>query len=109
MRKTQAKVISLSGYRRRLNPDHFAKTPIWLAERASEVCKSSALLLVLTRMLYLAWEAKGGTFRLSTSWLEERGVSQRTKNRVLRDLEAGGLIEVRRAANHSPDVTFIVL
>jgi hypothetical protein len=107
--RAQAKVISLSGYKRRVNPDHYVRVPLWLAERASEVCKSSALMLVLTHMLYRSWAEKSLTFRLTNGWLEERGVCRRTKNRVLCDLEAGGLIIVNRAANHSPDVIFIVL
>ena len=98
MRKPQAKVISLSEYKRRMNPDQFARIPLWLAERASEVCKSTALLLVLTHMLYRVVGGEGsGRSRLPNGWLEERGVSRWTKNRVLRDLEAGGLITVDRS------------
>jgi hypothetical protein len=94
---------------RKGNPDRFVKMPIWLAVRASEVCKSPALLLVLTHMLDRSWEAGNGTFKMMNGWLEERGVNRRTKNRVLHDLEAGCLIVVERHKNRSPDVTFIML
>jgi hypothetical protein len=94
---------------RKANPDRFVKLPIWLAVRASEVCKSPALLLVLTHMLDRSFEAGNGTFKMMNGWLEQRGVTRWTKNRVLRDLEAGRLISVNRTNHRSPSVTFIVL
>ena len=94
---------------RKSDSDRFVKLPVWLAVRASEVCNSPALLLILTHMLDRSWEEDNRTFKLTNGWLEKRGVTRWVKNRVLRDLEAGRLIMVDRTNCRSPAVTFVVL
>ena len=46
---------------------------------------------------------------MPNGWLEERGVSRKAKSRVLRDLEAAGLITVERPNRQSPIVTIVAL
>lgn len=93
---------------RNSDPERFVKLPVWLAVRAAEVCKSPALLLVLTHMLDRSWEENNRTFKLTNGWLERRGVTRWAKNCVLRDLEVGRLIMVDRTNCRSPGVTFIL-
>ena len=69
---------------RKGSPGRFVKMPIWLAVRASKVCKSTALLLVLTHMLDRAFE-ESGTFRLTKRVAgEARGQSEDQKSRAAR-------------------------
>jgi hypothetical protein len=55
------------------------------------------------------WKTRSTTFTLPNGWLEEWGVSREVKRRVLRDLEAAGLITVERPNRKSPKVTIVVL
>ena len=86
----------------------FVVVPIWFATAAAKAAKAPAHL-VIVHLLHTSWKAKGRAFTLANGWLEEQGVSRRTKNRVLRDLEAAGLITIERSNGQSPKVTIVVL
>jgi hypothetical protein len=86
----------------------FAKVPLWWAEAATKAAKDPAAL-ILIRLLYLAWKARKLTFPLPNSYFTKNGASRKTKYRVLRDLEVGGLITVERQNGKSPSVTIVVL
>jgi hypothetical protein len=85
----------------------FAKVPLWWAEAATKAAKDPAALILW--LLYLAWKARKLTFPLPNSYFTKNGASRKTKYRVLRDLEAGGLITVERQNGKSPSVTIVVL
>jgi hypothetical protein len=86
----------------------FVKVPLWLAAAAAKATKTPALLVVVY-LLHASWKAKSLTFALANGWLEERGVSRKAKKRVLRDLEAAGLITIEQLNGRSPRVTLVVL
>ena len=60
---------------------------------------------VLVMLIHRAWKAKGQPFKFSNAGLKEAGVTRWMKNRVLRDLEAAGVIAVKWSATRSPIVT----
>jgi hypothetical protein len=67
--------------------------PLWWAEAAGKALRAPEMLICV-KLLHLAWQAKGGTFTMPNGWLEKRGVSCRTKVRVLRRLERARLISI---------------
>jgi hypothetical protein len=83
----------------------FVMIPLRDATLAARAMKNPALL-VYVELMYCAWRAKGGCFALSNKWLEMRGASRWTKNRVLRDLEAAGLIEVDQRGRRAPRIRY---
>ena len=90
--------------------DTFIKVPIWWATEAAKATKtpspSSFWHLPASRLV----EGKERLrFTLPNGWLERRGVSREIKRRVLRDLEAAGLIKIERTNRQSPRVTIVVL
>ena len=89
--------------------DIFVKVPLWWAEAAAKAMHRAGATLVLIHLLHASWKAKSTTFRLSNSYLERNGVSREIKRRVLRDLEAAGLILVDRKKGRSPVVTLVVV
>jgi hypothetical protein len=88
--------------------DTFVKVPLGWAEAAVKATRAPAAL-VLIHLLHASWKARSTTFRLSNSYLERNGVSREIKRRVLRDLEAAGLILVERKKGRSPVVTLVVI
>ena len=86
----------------------FVKVPLWWAEEAAKATKTPAAL-VCVYLLRTSWKARSITFLLSTKYLEQHGVSRKIKRRVLRDLEAAGLITVDRKNGRSPRVTLVVI
>jgi ribosomal protein S25 len=56
-------------------------------------------------LLHLSWKAHHHTFIAPNGGLKQYGVSPQTKRRVLRQLEAAGLIEIKRRHRKSPIVT----
>jgi hypothetical protein len=88
--------------------DLFVKFPLWWAVEAAKAAKSPATL-VCVHMLHSSWKARSLTFPLSNAWLEQRGVTREVKRRVLRDLEAAGLITVERRSGRSPRVSLVTL
>jgi hypothetical protein len=55
------------------------------------------------------WKARSLTFSLPNGQLAARGASRKAKYRVLRELEAAGLITVERQPRKSPRVTLSML
>jgi len=90
--------------RARKTTDQFAMVPIWWVEQASKVTSTPGAL-VLVWMLYLAWKTGSNTFALTNVQL--RGVHRNTKYKMLRELEAAGLIQVRREGKKAPIVTLL--
>jgi ribosomal protein S25 len=88
--------------------DAFVKVPMWWIAEASKATRSPAAL-VCVHLLHASWKARKATFPLSNSYLERHGVSRSVKRRVLRNLEAAGLITVERRNGRSPRVTLVVI
>jgi len=87
--------------------DAFVKLPLWWAVAAAEATRTPAALVYI-HLLHASWKARSATFPLPNGWLEQHGVGRKTK-RVLRDLEAAGLITVERSSRKSPRVTLVLL
>ena len=62
---------------------------------------------MLMELLYASWRTKSQTFPLPSARLKQLGVSRDVKRRVLRDLECGRVIEVRRASRKIPTITLV--
>jgi hypothetical protein len=92
----------------RKSKDAFVKVPLWWAEAAAKATHTPGML-VLIELLHRSWKAHSLTFPLSNKSLEKSGVSREIKRRVLRDLEAAGLITVERRHGRAPLVTLVVL
>jgi hypothetical protein len=86
----------------------FVKVPLWWAVAAAEATRTPAALVYI-HLLHASWKARSATFPLPNGWLEQHGVGRKTKSRVLRDLEAAGLITVERSSRKSPRVTLVLL
>jgi hypothetical protein len=65
--------------------------------------------MVCIELLHASWKAKSVTVSVSNKRLRKAGVSREIKRRVLRDLEAAGLITIERRRGCSPRVTLVVL
>jgi hypothetical protein len=98
--------LDLPPSRRRNRTDAFAIVPLDWAVRAAKATKTPATLII-NYLQYLAWRANGKSFTLSNEWLAKQGVSRKVKTRVLRDLEAGGLIKIERAPGRAPLISLI--
>jgi DNA-binding transcriptional ArsR family regulator len=87
----------------------WAKVPMWLAKAATEATKDmkAPAALVWIHMLHASWKAKGAPFLLPNVSLRNDGASRLTKYRVLRKLEAAGLITVERRGRKSPLVRWV--
>jgi len=92
--------------RARKTTGQFAMVPIWWVEQAAKATNTPRAF-VLVWLLYLAWKTKSNTFPLTNVQL--RGVHRNTKYKMLRELEAAGLIQVRREGNKAPIVTLLYL
>jgi len=90
--------------RKRAEP--FVKVPLWWIEAAAKATRSPATL-VMIELLHAAWKAKSPTFPLPNGRLQRLGVNRETKRRVLRTLEEGGLIRVKRPSRKTPIVTLL--
>jgi hypothetical protein len=88
--------------------DTFVKVPLWWAAAAAKATRAPAVL-VLVYLLHASWKAKSTTFTLPNGYLKQQGVSREVKRKVLRDLEAAGLILVDRLPRKSPIVTLVVV
>jgi hypothetical protein len=86
----------------------YVRVPLWWAAAAAKATKSPSAL-VWIRLLYVTWKRKSMTFPLANQYLEKNGVSREVKRKVLRDLEAAGLITVERRHGKSPKVMIVVL
>ena len=88
--------------------EQFVKVPWWWMVEAAKLTHTPAALVCI-HLLYAAWKTKSLTFPLPNVTLRRAGVSREIKRRVLRDLEAGGLILVERRSGKTPIVTLIAL
>jgi hypothetical protein len=93
--------------KRRKEPP-FVKVPLWWAEAAAKATRLPRML-VLIELLHRSWKAKSLTFPLPNGNLEKKGVGREAKRRVLRDLEAAGLITIERRPCKTVKVTLVVL
>ena len=92
--------------RARKTTDQFAMVPIWWVEQAAKATNTPRTLM-LVWLLYLAWKAGSNTFPLTNVQL--RGVHRNTKYKMLQELEAARLIQVRREGKKAPVVTLLYL
>ena len=90
----------------RKTADQFAMVPIWWVEQAAKATNTPRTLM-LVWLLYLAWKTGSKTFPLTNVQL--RGVHRNTKYKMLRELEAAGLIQVSREGKKAPLVTLLYL
>ena len=88
--------------------DPFVKVPLWWAEAAAKATRTPGFLVCI-ELLRASWKAKSLTFSASNKRLAKAGVSREVKRRVLRDLEAAGLVTIERRPGRSPHVTLVVL
>jgi hypothetical protein len=84
------------------------KVPLWWAEAATKAVGAPDAMVCIY-LLHAAWKAKSPTFPLPNGRLEKVGVSRKVKWRVLRSLEAAGLITVERLSRKTPVVTLVLL
>jgi hypothetical protein len=87
----------------------FVKVPLWWAEAAAKATTGGATALVLIYLLHASWKARSTTFPLPNGYLARCGASRKIKYRVLRELEAAGLIVVERRVRKTPLVTLVVI
>lgn len=90
----------------RKTADQFAMVPIWWVEQAAKATNTPRTLM-LVWLLYLAWKTGSNTFPLTNVQL--RGVHRNTKYKMLQELEAARLIQVRREGKKAPVVTLLYL
>jgi hypothetical protein len=91
---------------RRREADLFIKVPLqWAAAAAKATKTSKALVWLLLR--HMAWQTKSSTFPFPNGMLRRHGVTRETKRRALAELEAAGLISVRRRHGRASIVTLI--
>jgi DNA-binding MarR family transcriptional regulator len=90
---------------RRRDANLFIKVPLRLVMAASKTIRTRNALLVLILLQYMAWKARSSTFACPNELMERCGVSRKTKHRALAELEAAGVITVRRQPRRSPIVT----
>ena len=88
--------------------DLFVKVPLWWAAAATKATRTTRFLVCI-ELLHASWKAKNLTFPVSNKRLGKAGISREVKRRVLRDLEAAGLITIERRRGCSPRVTLVVL
>lgn len=93
---------------KRKKTEPFVRVPLWWVEAAAKATRTPAAL-VLVYLLHASWKAKSTTFPLPNVYLNKNDVGTKVKRRVLRDLEAAGLISVERPSRKSPIVTLIIL
>jgi hypothetical protein len=72
-------------------------------------CKSHETnkAMVWIWLQHRSWKAKSSTFRLSNKELEREGVTRFMKYRALHELEAAGLITIKRQHKKTSVVTLI--
>jgi CRP-like cAMP-binding protein len=93
-----------TGIKPRLRAEPFVKVPLSWAVKAAKATKTKKAL-VWIELLYVSWKTKSTTFPLSNERLD--GVTRYTKYRALRELEAEGLLTVKRQRKKAPLVTLI--
>lgn len=88
--------------------EEFTRVPLqWAAEIAKRTETRRAMIWIL--LLHMAWKNRATTFSLSNMILARYGVSREMKRRMLKKLEAAGLIEVKRRHGRAPIVTLVLV
>jgi hypothetical protein len=100
--------INTPSRRKRTNEpqEQFGLLPLWWAARAAEETQAPGML-VCVYLMYLARTARGQPFAMGNVWLEARGASRKTKRRILRQLEAAGLVTINWRCRRSPLITLV--
>ena len=93
---------------KRPRKDTFVQVPLWWIEAATKATENPRAMVCIW-LLHLAWKTHSMTFPIPNAGLAKRGVDRRAKYRVLRDLEASGLITVDRRSGKTPVVTLVCL
>jgi len=91
---------------RRQRPETFAVVQLQWAAKASAALNSPRTML-LVWLTYQAWRTKSTTFAVPNKALADYGVSRKVKFLALRQLEAAGLIKVKRRPRRHPVVTLL--
>ena len=91
-----------------MRKDTFVKVPLWWIEQATRATKSPQAFVCIW-LLHLAWKAGNMTFPLPNGRLTKRRADRRAKRRALANLEAAGLITVKREDGKTPVVTLLFL
>ncbi len=91
---------------RRREADLFVKLPLQWAVAANKATRTpKALVWVLLH--FIAWQTHSTTFPVPNGALKRYGVRREAKRRTLIELEAAGLIAVKRRHCRAPTVTLI--
>jgi hypothetical protein len=88
--------------RRRRQEEPFAMVPLCCAEEMAKASRSPAVI-ICTLLLYLSWKTRSPTVTLSN----RDGINRKSKDRVLRNLEAARWVRVERRNGRSPRVTIL--
>jgi hypothetical protein len=91
-----------AGKRKSRKGEPFAMVPLRCAEEMAKASRSPAVIVCI-RLLYLSWRDKSPTVTLSNL----DGLHRGSKDRVLRNLEAAGIVRVARRNGRSPRVTLL--
>jgi hypothetical protein len=92
--------------RQRKRREAFVQLPLNWAARAAR-CTRTQRALVWMLLSYLAWKHRCNTFPISNALLAKYGVGREVKRRALAQLEAEGLICVKRHHKHALEVTLV--
>jgi len=93
---------------RKRSKSRFAKVPLGWGRMAFQAIGNKAALVVIA-LLDAKFEGKTDTVALTRKWLKPLGVHRNTVARALRQLEAAGLVEVKRSPGNAPRVTLLSL
>ena len=91
---------------RRRERKAFTRVPLDWAAKAAKATKTIKSM-VWIRLLHLQWETRNSTFLVPNGRLKRDGVTRFAKHRALRELEASGLIAVKRQRGKAPVVTIL--
>jgi hypothetical protein len=91
---------------RRRRGDTFAMVPLEWAARAA-IATNTPKAMVWVWLAYQAWRTKSRQFVAGNMALAGMGVTRKSKNAALRQLEAAGLIKVEWRKWKSPIVTLL--
>ena len=105
-KRIEVDVVYPPGCTRRKRKDTFVMVPLAQAAAMAKATKTTKAMVWLT-VLYEAWANKGKPFTLSNKKLAGFGVTPDTKGRALAEMEAAGLISVKRDGKRSPIVTWV--
>jgi hypothetical protein len=103
-----AELHAAAPVKRKKTEPPFVKVPLWWAAEAAKAT-DTVKVIVWIELLHRSWKTKRATVSLPNGKLEKAGVSRFVKYRVLRKLEAAGLITFEWRCGKNPLVTLIVL